>query len=122
MKCEDQYPITPFTFKVLNLLAARPGLQASQIAPYLWPHLRKAGLLAALKLHRIAQAGLIFSKFVPPILKPGKIKPKKRYYLTDEGFTVHEFHARKHAAQNSHAPNGNGAGRPRDGTGAQRRT
>jgi len=111
MKCADQYPATKFTVAALRILVEHPGLRASEFAEIRWPHLRKAGLLAALKLHWLVQKKLVRSRFEPPFWKPGNIKPRKKYYVTDEGFAVHEFHSRKQRAEeNRHSPHADGTG------------
>lgn len=104
MKCADQYPATKFTVAALRILAEHPGLRPGEFAAIRWPKLRKAGLLAALKLHWLVQKKLVRSRFEPPFWKPGKIKPVKKYYLTDEGFAVHEFHSRKQRAEENCHP------------------
>ena len=94
MRC-DPYPASKFAIKALRILMEHPGLQASEFAAFCWPHLRKAGLLAALNLGYLVAKGLIKSRFEPPFWNPGTVRPRKRYYVTDKGFTVHEFYARQ---------------------------
>lgn len=95
MKCAQQFPASKFAVKALDILVAHPGLRPAEFAAFCWPHLRKAGLLAAINLHWLVQRRLIRSRFEPSIWQRGTIKPRKRFYVTDKGYTVHEFHVRQ---------------------------
>lgn len=113
MKYGLQYPASKFTRRSLCLLVAHPGLTATEFAALAWPNLkvplsgknstmRKPGMLGAMRLTALVKLKLILGRFEPPYWKPGPVQPEKRYYVTDKGFSVHQFYAR----QNSHAPYG----------------
>ena len=110
MRCGKQYKASKFAVKALCLLVKHPGLSAAEFAALCWPHRRKAGLLGALNLGYLVDQGIIKSRFEPPFWKAGPVKPKKRYYVTAKGFSVHEFYARQRYSQDGNAPHGDGAG------------
>lgn len=97
MKCL-QYQVSKFALKTLDILSSHPGLQASEFAAFCWPHVRKGGLLAAINLHHLVKQRLIRARFEPSIFKRGPVKPRKRYYVADKGFSVHEFYTRQRRA------------------------
>jgi hypothetical protein len=110
MKCEP-YPATNFALKTLRLLTEHPGLRPGEFAAFCWPHRRKAGLLAAINLHKLVKKGLIRSRFEPPPWKKNNpIKPRKRFYVTDKGFAVHEFHSRQRRPEDGNASDHDRAG------------
>ncbi len=109
---------TSFTVGALHTLEANPGLTASGFAEIYWPHLRKAGLLAAINLGYLVKLKLIRPQFVPPFHKPGRVRPQKRYYLTDKGYTIHDADLRQTAYQDGNSPDGDRTGRPGDGSDA----
>ena len=98
MKYGLQYKISVFGLKTLQILMATPGLTAGEFALACWPHLKKAELLAAVNLGHLCKQKLIFSRFVPNFWTSGRIKPRKLYYVTDKGYTIHEFYARHASA------------------------
>lgn len=88
-----QYSIRPAAVRLLNLLIAKPGLTASDI--------RTQPNITTTPLERLVEQGYVLPRFEPPFWKPGKVKPKKKYYATEKGFTANEFTVRQRYASNT---------------------
>lgn len=95
MKCGILYDVTDFTLKSLRLLVKHPGIRASEFAALMWPNLKKPGRMGGTHLGRLQEMGLVDQRFDPPYWIAGQVVPKQRYYVTEEGYNVHEFHRKQ---------------------------
>jgi hypothetical protein len=100
MKCAHQYPASKFAIKALNILVNHPGLTAQGFAAICYPSRHRAGWLGAMSLYRIVNRQLIKVRWEPPFNKPGRIKPRKKYYVTNKGFAVYESYRRQGYSEN----------------------
>lgn len=111
MKCASLYKVSKFALKAIGILIEQPGLKAYAFAIECWPRLQKkkgVALLAGLNLRPLCHQGLIRVRY--PWHKGGSTPPQKRYYVTEKGYRVHDFYARKHASESQDPPHHHGTG------------
>jgi hypothetical protein len=97
MRSRQQYSASPATVRALGVLEKHPGISATTFAGLAWPHLRpgsgkmKPPLLAAQYLRRLKNMGLVRIRYSA---NPLKFKAQCRYFLSDEGCEICEYHHR----------------------------
>ncbi len=104
MKCAQQHPATKFQIKAVNILVKHPGLTAQGFAAICYPSKFRAGWLGAMSLYKVVERGLIKVRWEPPYDKAGRIKPKKKYYVTSKGYEVYEFYRRQGYSEDGNPP------------------
>ena len=102
MKRGQQFPVSKFSLKAINILAKHPGLTAQGFAAICFPSWQKAGWLGALHLIPLVRNKLVRVRWEPPRVSP--VKPKKKYYLSSLGFSVHECYRRQGYSENGDPP------------------
>ena len=106
MKEGLQYKASDFALRAIALLIARPGLTASDFGMACWPHLKRkpTQILASWLLKPLVKEQKLLRISMKSFWKASYAKPRKRYYVTDYGFTVYDYYARRRANSNtSHA-------------------
>lgn len=104
MKCAPQYTASKFQIKTVSILVNHPGLTAQGFAAICYPSRFRAGWLGAMSLRRVVKKGLIKVRWEPPFDKPGKIKPRKKYYVTGKGYAVYECYRRQGYSEDGNPP------------------
>ena len=95
MRLRKKYKITRASLRALQVLDKHPGISATAFAGLTWPHLRPGGgtmkpvLLAAQYLRRLKNMGLVRIRYSA---NPLKFKAQCRYFLSDEGCEICEYH------------------------------
>src|SRR5574337_1101172 len=117
----QQFPATKAQIRAVNILVQHPGLTAQGFAAIAYPSWQRAGWLGALKLWPLTKHGLVKVRWEPPFHKAGRIKPKKKYYVTTKGYAVYESYRRQGFSEDGNPPHHYGAGGAGDGAGVVRR-
>lgn len=104
MRRWEPYPASKFQIKAVNILLKHPGLTAQGFAAIAFPSWHRAGWLGALHLIPLLRLNLVKVRWEPRADNKLGIKPKKKYYVTSKGYTIHEHYARKGYSEEGDPP------------------
>src|SRR5579885_1995481 len=121
-QCGQQFPATKAQIRAVNILVKHPGLTAQGFAAIAYPSWHRAGWLGALKLWLLTNNNIVKVRWEPRYHKAGRIKPRKRYYVTSLGYAIYESYRRQGYSEDGDPPDNYGAGGESDGGSIIRRT